>query len=236
MSQETKHTTKAVLPYLLVVMSLLILPVWAVDKEKDEETLKDAAKVLEEMLSVDSVPKALIAKADCIIVLPNVKKFSIGVGGSGGRGAMSCRSGKTFAGKWSAPALFTIGGVSAGFQIGGSSTDFVLLVMDKKAVDAILKGKTKLGRDATAAVGPSGANTSGAVEGSEILTYGRAKGLFAGISVGDAVLDPDNDANHRVYGKILNVTEILIQGSVSATPAGQPLVSLLNSKAAKHGN
>jgi len=112
------------------------------------------------MLNSKNIPPDLISKAECVIVMPNVKKFSFGVGGAGGRGPMTCRKGEHFTGRWSAPAMYTIGGVSAGFQVGGSSTDFVLLVMDQKGLDAILKGKTKLGRDATAAAGPGATERS----------------------------------------------------------------------------
>jgi lipid-binding SYLF domain-containing protein len=215
---------------------LLILPAWAGDKEKDEETLKNAAAVLQEMLNDKNIPSGVIAKADCVIVLPNVKKFGVGVGGSGGRGPMSCRAGKDFRGKWSAPAMLSVSGVSAGLQVGGSSTDFVLLVMAEKGVEAVLKGKTKLGRDATAAAGPSGATTGGAVGGSDMLTYGRAKGLFAGTSMGGATLEQDHDANKRLYDKAISAREIVRGNVVQTTPGGQPLVSLLNSKTAKHGH
>ena len=162
----------------------LIVPAWGADKPKDEETLRNAAKVLDEMLSSNSVPSDVLASADCVIILPNVKKFGFGIGGSGGRGPMSCRGGKNFDGKWSAPAMYSIGGASVGFQVGGSSTDFVLLIMSKKGVDAILEGKTKLGSDATAAAGPSGVTRAGTMGGTDVLTYARASGLFAGTSLG----------------------------------------------------
>src|SRR5271168_5606433 len=126
------------------------------------------------MLSDKSISSSLIAKADCIVVLPSVKKAAFLVGGTGGRGPMSCRGGKNFNGKWSAPAMYTIGGASFGLQAGGSSTDFVLLIMSQKGVDSILGGKTKLGSDATAAAGPSGVTSAGTVGGTDILTYGRA--------------------------------------------------------------
>jgi SH3 domain-containing YSC84-like protein 1 len=220
--------------FTLVILS--VLPLWAGDKEKDEETFNKAAAVLEEMVKSDTVSQKLLAKANCVIVLPNVKKFGIGIGGSGGRGPMTCRAGKTFSGKWSAPAMYTIGGVSAGLQIGGSSTDFVLLLMDQKAVDAVLNGKTKLGRDATAAAGPSGVTSTGTVGGTDILTYGRAKGLFAGMSLGGATLEPDGDANKRLYGKTITAQEIVRGKAIQPPPGSQPLISLLDRKAANHSN
>lgn len=233
MLETGKHIAKTILPCFLSVMILLVLPAWGGDKEKDEETLKNAASVLQEMLNGSSVPSDVLAKADCVMVLPNVKKFGFGIGGSGGRGPMTCRAGENFSGKWSAPAMYSVGGVSAGLQVGGSSTDFVLLIMNGKGADAILKGKTKLGRDATAAAGPSGA-TAASVSGSDIFTYGRSKGLFAGVSLGSASLDPDIDANARLYGKDISATEI-VRGSGVQPPVGaQPLISLLDRKIAKH--
>src|ERR1700680_1365934 len=144
------------LPGLLIALLVigLTLPVWGADKNKDEETLRNAASVLEAMVNSSNVSADLLSKADCVLVLPGVKKFGVGVGGSGGRGAMSCRSGEKFDGQWSTPAMYSIGGVSVGLQVGGTSTDFVLLVMNGKGVEAILQDKTKLGSDATVAAGP----------------------------------------------------------------------------------
>jgi lipid-binding SYLF domain-containing protein len=214
------------------MMVLLILPALAADKEKDEDTLKQANIVLNDMLNDKNISADALAKADCVMVLPNVKKFGVGIGGSGGRGPMLCRTGQNFEGKWSAPAMFSVGGASVGLQIGGTSSDFVLLLMDRKVVNQILNGKTKMGADATAAAGP-GATAAGATD-ADILTYGRSKGLFAGASLGSATIDPDNDANFRLYGKRLTASDIVRSTTVKSTPAGEPLDSLLNSKIAKH--
>jgi len=219
---------------IAVFLIVLITPAWGADKSKGEETLKNAAKVLREMLSSNSVPADVLASANCVIVLPSVKKFDCGIGGSGGRGPMTCRGGANFNGKWSAPAMYTIGGASMGFQVGGSSTDFVLLIMSQKGVDAVLKGKTKLGSDATAAAGPSGVTRAGTMKGTDMLTYARASGLFAGTSLGGATLEPDKDANQRLYAKAMTAKEILPQNAVKTTPGGGDLVSLLNAKLAKH--
>ena len=209
----------------------LALPAWAGSKAKDDETLRNAANVLQTMLSDQNIPSDVIAKAECIIVLPNVKKFAFGVGGSGGRGPMVCR---TSTGRWSAPAMYSIGGMSAGLQVGGSSSDFVLLVMSEKGVNAVLNGKTQLGSDATAAAGPTGASAQAVGAGNDIFTYKRAEGMFAGVSLGGASLQPDNDANQRLYGKSVTAQEI-VQGNAVRTPtSGQPLVSLLDSKYAKN--
>jgi SH3 domain-containing YSC84-like protein 1 len=211
---------------------LLIPPLYAADKQKDEDTLQQARIVLNDMLVAKSIPPDVLAKADCVVILPGVKKFGLGVGGSGGRGPILCRGGENFRGKWSTPAMLTIGGASVGLQVGGSSTDFVLLLMDKKVVDQVLSGKTKMGTDATAAAGP-GATAAGATD-AEVLSYGRAKGVFAGVSIGGATVEPDNDANDRLYGNKPAASDIVRGTSIQPTPAGQSLISLLASKAPAH--
>jgi len=226
--------TKLALSCLITSLLLILnLPVGAADKASDEQTLRNAATVLHAMLDSKDVPASVVAKADCIIILPSVKKFAIGIGGTGGRGPMSCRGGKNFSGKWSAPAMYTIGGASAGFQIGGTATDFVLLLMAPEAVDKVLDSKVKVGQDLTAAAGP-GVTKTGSVGGADILSYAQAKGLFAGMSLSGSSLDPDSDANARLYGKAVSAREIVTGNAIKATPGGQSLVSLLNSKAAKH--
>jgi lipid-binding SYLF domain-containing protein len=226
--QQTKKAMLCLLTSLFLF--LLSLPVWAADKGSDEETFRNATTVLRAMLESKDVPADVIAKADCIIVLPSVKKFAVGIGGTGGRGPMSCRSGKDFRGRWSAPAMYTVGGASAGFQLGGTATDYVLLVMSPKAADAILTGKVKVGSDVTAAAGP-GASAAGAKGGEDVLTYARTKGLFAGVSLSGASLNPDSDANKRLYGKDVSAKDITTENAVKPTPAGQSLISLLDSKA-----
>jgi len=217
------------LPCLLGLMFLVMvtLPVCAATKTEDEETLQNATNVLRAMLESNDVPTSVLAKADCVIVLPSVKKFAVGVGGTAGRGPMSCRTG----GKWSPPAMYTIAGASAGLQIGGSSTDYVLLLMAPKAVEAVVKGKSKIGGDMTAAAGPSG--SSAATGTADVLTYARSKGLFAGVSLDGSTLDPDSDANQRIYDKPTSVHAIVRDNGVTPTPAGQSLMTLLDSKLAK---
>jgi len=146
---------------------------------------------------------------------------------------MSCRGGKNFSGRWSPPAMYSIGGASVGLQVGGSATDFVLLIMAERAVDKVLEGKTKVGSDMTAAAGPSGATSTGSVGGADILTYGRAKGLFAGMSLSGASLSPDSDANERLYGKGISARDIVLGGKVKTPSGGDRLVSLLNAKVPK---
>jgi lipid-binding SYLF domain-containing protein len=225
------HWQAWLVPLLLIV---LMVSAWAGDKSKDEETLKNATGVLNEMLSSNSIPSDVLESADCVLILPNVKKFGFGIGGSGGRGPMTCREGSDFNGQWSAPAMYSMGGASLGIQVGGSSTDFVLLIMSQKGVNAIMEGKTKLGSDATAAAGPSGVTRAGTMQGADVLTYAKASGLFAGTSLGSATLEPDNDANKRLYDKQVTAKEIVLQNAVNTTPAGEQLVSLLNAKIARH--
>ncbi len=228
-----KSLTKRAVPYLLIsTLVLLALPMWAADKSSDEQTLRNAATVLEAMLSSKDIPASVIAKADCIIILPSVKKFAVGIGGTGGRGPMSCRSGKNFSGKWSTPAMYSIGGASAGLQLGGTASDIILLIMANTAVDKVLDSKVKVGTDATAAAGPGA--SAGMSGSADILTYSRTKGVFAGISINGASLDPATDANKRLYGGDFSARQIVTGGEVKATAAGQSLVSLLDSKAGKH--
>jgi lipid-binding SYLF domain-containing protein len=233
--KSSERITRKVLPCLLTFIVLLMtLPVFAGDKEKDEDTFRQANLVLQGFLDDKSISPDVLSKANCVLILPNVKKFGIGIGGSGGRGPLLCRHGQNFEGKWSTPAMYSVGGMSAGLQIGGTSTDFVLLLMTPKVVNQILNGKTKMGTDATAAAGP-GATAASATD-ADILTYGRAKGLFAGVSLGGASVDSDNDANHRLYGETLTSTDIVRGTKVQPSGEGKSLVTLLDSKILKHSN
>src|SRR5271157_196244 len=225
---KTKTAISCLLASLLLILTL---PAWGADKSKDEETIRNAATVLQAMVGSKDVPASVVEKADCIVILPSVKKFAVGIGGTGGRGPMSCREGANFSGKWSPPAMYSIGGASAGLQIGGTSKDFVLLIMAPEAANKVLDGKVKVGQDATAAAG-SGVSTN--TSNADMLTYARTSGLFAGVSLSGSSLDPDSDANQRLYGKTVSAREIVGGNAVKPTPAGQSLVSLLDSKAGKH--
>ena len=211
---------------------MLILPVLAADREKDEGTLRNANLVLQDMLNSKDISPTVLSNAFCVLILPNVKKFGFGIGGSGGRGPLLCRTGKNFGGKWSTPAMYSVGGMSVGLQVGGSSTDFVLVLMTEKVVNQVLNGKTKMGTDATAAAGPGA--TAASASDADILTYGRAEGLFAGVSLGGSTVESDNDANSRLYGKTLTSTDIVRGTGVRPTTEGQALVTVLNSKLPKH--
>jgi lipid-binding SYLF domain-containing protein len=217
-----------------IVMLMLILPMFAGDKQKDEDTLRQANLLLQDMLNSKNISLASLSKADCVLILPGVKKFGFGVGGSGGRGPLLCRKGQNFEGKWSAPAMYSVGGASVGLQVGGSSSDFVLLLMNPKVVNQVLNGKTKMGTEATAAAGPGA--TAASASDADILTYGRAKGVFAGVSLGGATVESDNDANYRLYGKTLTSTDIVRGTDVKPSTEGKSLVTVLDSKITKHSN
>ena len=218
---------------LVVSVFVLVLagPASAADKAKDEQTLRNANLVLQDMLNSKSISPDMLVKAKCLLILPGVKKFGVGVGGSGGRGPRLSRGGANFDGSWSAPAMFSMGGASVGLQLGGSSTDFVLLLMNPKVVNQILTGKTKMGSDATAAAGP-GATAASATD-ADILTYGKAKGAFAGVSLGGATVEPDNDANHRLYDQTVTATDIVRGNAVKPSGDAHSLVAALDNKLAK---
>ncbi len=201
-------------------------------QERENDRLENAGAVLEEILNVpDDIPSDLLNKAECVIVVPSVVKFAFGFGGSYGRGAMSCRSGATFTGPWGAPSMIAVEGGSFGFQIGGQATDFILLVMNPRGANSILRSKVKLGADAAAAAGPKGRNVQAATDAAlraEILTYSRSRGLFAGVSLEGSTLRPDNGANEDVYGRKVTALQIVREGAVQPTAAASKLISLLN--------
>lgn len=207
---------------------------FAANDEHEEDRVKDAGEVLKEILNIpDDIPQDLLDKAECIVVLPSVKKGAFGIGGSYGRGVMICRSGPHYKGKWGAPALYALEGVSIGFQLGGQATDFVLLVMNPKGAKSLLSSKVKLGADASAAAGPKGRTAEGATDivmNAEILSYSRNKGLFAGVSLEGSTLRSDGSANQKLYGRKLTAKEIIRDGKVGIPGAAHQLVSLLDSK------
>ena len=224
-------------PMMSSLLALAIaLPLAAADK-KETDRLENCGLVLKEILDIpDDIPQDLIDKAECVIVYPSVLKAAFVIGGSYGRGAMTCRTGEHFTGPWSAPTMMALEGGSVGFQIGGQATDFVLLVMNDRGAHAILKSKVKLGGDASAAAGPVGRNASAETDvtmRAEILTYSRARGLFAGISLAGSSVRPDNDANARIYGRKVEAESIIFKGAVAVPPAAQKLISLLNQKSQK---
>jgi len=212
---------------------ILIAPVLSAATD-EEERIANGAEVLQEILNIpDGLPKDLLNKAECVVALPSVKKFAFGVGGSYGKGMLVCRTGSSFTGPWGAPAMYRLEGASIGFQLGGQATDFLLLVMNPKGAESLLKSKVKLGADAAVAAGPKGRATSAETDAymrAEILTYSRSQGLFAGVSLEGSTLRQDNGANESLYGKKVTAQEI-VKGGVSK---GQNLVGVLQKASPKN--
>jgi lipid-binding SYLF domain-containing protein len=202
------------------------------ENAKDEkDRLQNAGAVIQEILDIpDDIPQDLLDKARCVVVMPSVLKAAFIVGGSYGRGAMVCRTGKDFTGPWGAPAMYALEGGSVGFQIGGEATDFVILVMNNRGVDSLLHSKVKLGADASIAAGPKGRTASADTDAylrAEMLSYSRARGVFAGVSLQGTTLRPDEDANHRLYGKEASAATIITEPKIEAPAEGKTLVARL---------
>ncbi|HYB61993.1 MAG TPA: lipid-binding SYLF domain-containing protein [Methylomirabilota bacterium] len=227
---------------LLCSFALISLPLVTFARpfppDSDNDRLDNCADVMQEILDVpDNIPQNLLNKAECVAVFPSVIKGAVIVGGTYGRGAMLCRSGEHFHGPWGAPAMMRLEGGSFGAQIGGQATDLVLLIMNDRGAKAILHSKVKLGGDASAAAGPVGREAEADTDvtmRAEILSYSRARGLFAGIALEGSTIRPDNDADQIVYGKAISAEDIVLRGQVSVTPAGQRLVSLLEKHSPKN--
>ena len=220
-----------------MTLAMCALPMTAADDAKESDRLLNAGTVLREILNVpDDIPQDLLHKADCVIVYPSVLKAAFIVGGSYGRGAMSCRTGENFNGPWSPPSMMALEAGSFGFQIGGQATDFVLLVMNDRGARAILTSKVKLGGDAAVAAGPKGRDAAASTDvtlRAEVLSYSRSRGLFAGISLEGSTVRPDNDANERLYGKKVSAENIIFNGAVPTPPSGQRMVATLNRHAGR---
>jgi SH3 domain-containing YSC84-like protein 1 len=218
------------------VLALLALP--AVSQDKEVDRVEKAGTVIKEIMNIpDNVPQDVIDKADCVVVLPSVLKLAFGIGASYGRGVMTCRGGKTFHGPWSAPTMMALEGGSFGLQLGGQATDFVLLLMSPKSASSILESKVKLGGDVSAAAGPVGRNASAETDvtmRAEILSYSRARGLFAGISLSGSTLRPDNDANKRLYGKEVSAKAIVFSRAVPAPKSARLLLATLTKRSPKN--
>ncbi len=227
------------LAYFLCLV-MVALPLFASEKGKIEDRLEDCGTVMKEILGMpDSIPKDLLDKSVCVMVIPAVKKVAFGVGASYGRGAITCRTGDDYNGPWSAPAMYRLIGGNIGFQIGGQATDFVLLVMNDGGVKAILKGKVKLGADASVALGPMGrtadAQTNGMMQ-AEVLSYSRARGVFAGVSLEGANLEEDSDANNALYGQEYSAMSIVRRGKVQSPSGAQLWLSILSKTTPKHSS
>ena len=233
-----KKSTTYLLSVLLVVLPILSSSASAADQEKDEDRLTNSGTVLKEVLDVpDDIPHDLLDKADCVVVFPSVLKAAFIVGGSYGRGAMSCRRGESFRGSWGAPTMMALEGGSFGLQIGGEATDFVLLVMNERGAGGILASKVKLGADASVAAGPVGRTASAETDATlraDILSYSRARGAFVGVSLEGSTIRPDNGANRKIYGEEIPARQIVLTRKVAIPPAARAMVSTLNARTPKH--
>ena len=222
----------------LMALALAALPLLAAGDKKETERLENCGEVIKEVMDIpDDIPQDLIDKAECLIVFPSVLKAAFVIGGSYGRGAMTCRTGEHFTGPWSAPTMMALEGGSIGFQLGGQATDFVLLVMNPRGARAILSSKVKLGADASAAAGPKGRTANASTDvtmRAEVLSYSRARGLFAGLSLEGSTVRPDHDANERIYGKKVEAESIVFKGTVAVPPAAQKMTAYLNQKSPKN--
>jgi SH3 domain-containing YSC84-like protein 1 len=221
----------------LLVLAIIGLPLPAQDK-KETERLENCGTVLKEILDIpDNIPQDLLDKSECVVIYPSVLKAAFVIGGSYGRGAMTCRTGEHYTGPWSAPTMMALEGGSIGFQIGGQATDFVLLIMNARGAHSILSNKVKLGADASVAAGPKGRDATAETDvtmRAEVLSYSRARGLFAGISLEGSTVRPDNDGNEKVYGKKVEAESIIFKGAVAVPSPAQTMIAYLNQKSPKN--
>jgi SH3 domain-containing YSC84-like protein 1 len=230
----------------LSIMAVFIMSVgWAVaqsadDADKDqsdiEKRIKAAAGVLDEIMGLKdgAIPDKIMSDAKCVAVVPSMVKIAVGFGGSHGKGVATCRT----AHGWSAPAPFTVTGGSWGLQIGGQAVDLVMLVMNQKGMDALLTSKFKVGAGASAAAGPVGRDAAAATDWkmkSEILSYSRARGVFAGVDINGSKISQDRDETRILYGKMVPFATIL-EGKVTAPNGSEPFLAAVRKYARVVGN
>ena len=221
---------------ILLLIASLVATQSLFAEDKAEKRVAESTAVLKTILNKQEIPKSVVDKAVCVLVYPGVKKVGIGIGVTYGRGLITCRTGATMNGKWSAPAMYTLDTGSLGLQLGSSATDYVLLVMTQRGADKVLSGKLKLGADASAVAGPTGAKAVGLNDPNvDVLAYSQAKGLFAGAALGSASMETDNDMNKELYGKPLSAAQIVRDGAAPVPPAGRNLVNFLD-KMSPSGN
>jgi lipid-binding SYLF domain-containing protein len=219
---------------IAVLLMCALVSVSALAQNKIDKRLSDSTTVLRTILDKHDIPQNVIDKAACVLVYPSVKKVGIGLGVSYGRGVLVCRTGPKMTGPWSAPAMYTLDTGSLGPQLGSTATDYVLLVMTERGADKVLSGKLKLGADAAAQAGPSGAQAAGFNDPNiDILSYSQSKGLFAGASLGSASMGSDADANKELYGKSVDATQIIRDGAVPIPAAGKAFVGVLEKDSPK---
>jgi lipid-binding SYLF domain-containing protein len=228
------------LRYLTLALSIVLGSAVLGAQNKEQERLENVGVVMQEILDIpDNIPRELLETAECVIVIPSMTKVALGFGGSYGRGAMACRSGETFDGPWGAPAMYALDGGSFGLQLGAESTDVVLLVMNKRGVDALLGSEVKLGANASAAAGPKGRTVEASTDASlraEILSYSRSRGLFAGVSLEGTSLRSDDDANEQVYGRKMTARSIVTGPRIDVPVSGRHFVGVLQKNAPRNGS
>src|SRR5712692_3565766 len=224
--------------YLVAVACLTLAAGAVYAANKEQKRLENCGVVMQEVINVpDNIPQELLEKAECVIVIPSVRKLAFGIGASYGRGAMVCRTGEHFRGAWGAPAMYALEGGSVGFQIGGEATDLVLLVMNGRGMDSILSSKVKLGADTSVAGGPKGRDASADTDAwmrAEILSCSRSRGLFAGVSLEGSTIRPDNEASERVYGREIRTADIVRSDKMSVPATGRHLAALLQKSAPRN--
>jgi lipid-binding SYLF domain-containing protein len=209
----------------VVVGAVATTPAQALTKE--EKRLLNCRDVLEELLAgKESIPRDLLDQAECVAVIPSVKKFALGLGGRWGKGAVVCRT----TDDWGPPLMISLGGGSLGLQIGGQAADYVFLVMNPKGIDYLIRSEFTLGADAAVAAGPVGRTGEAATDlrmRAEILSYSRTRGVFAGISLEGAVVKQDEDANEKIYGERVDSKKLLLQAAYRVPEHARELVDLL---------
>ncbi len=231
------NNSRVVLAAGLLAFGTLLFAKDPVSPKDEQARLQNSGQVMQEILNVpDDIPQDLIDKARCVVVMPSVLKAAFVVGGSYGRGTMVCRTGKDFTGPWGAPAMYALEGASVGFQIGGEATDFVFLIMNDRGAGSLLRSKVKLGADVSAAAGPKGRSAeadSDAYMRSEILSYSRARGVFAGVSLEGSTLRPDEDANRKLYGASASAAKIVAEPRRDAPASAHELIAALQTSSPK---
>ena len=231
---------------VMMVNALLLTSLWlslsprlaAATGDQERDRLKESGQVMKEILGApEDIPQNLLNKAECVIVLPSVKKVAVGIGGSYGRGVMTCRGGENFDGRWSTPTMMESTGGNFGLQIGGEATDFVILVLNPRGARNMMHSKVKLGADASIAAGPKGRDASAATTASmqaEMLSYSRSRGVFGGVSLEGSTLKPDGGANENLYGKEVSAEDIIVKGAVPTPQEASLLLSTLTEHSPKN--
>jgi SH3 domain-containing YSC84-like protein 1 len=231
-----KDRWKIFLAVTFLAASTLCFPQEQKDQKGDteRERVKESSEVLKQILDMPDkgVPLSVLRGSRCVIVLPSVKKVAVGIGGSYGRGVMTCRTGDDYKGPWSAPIMMASSGGSVGFQIGGQATDFVIIALNDQGAKSLVSNKVKLGADASVAAGPVGRTAEASTNASmkaQMLSYSRSRGVFGGVSLSGATLRPDGDANENLYGHKVTPQEIMA-GKVTMPPEATPMIDDLTSQ------